>query len=293
MESLMSPSGENPPAVVVTGSSTGIGAACVRELDRRGFRVFAGVRATADGDRLRAASSPRLVPLPLDVTLPESIASAAQAIRESVGAAGLAGLVNNAGIAVAGPLEILPIDQLREAFAVNVLGVIGVTLAMLPLLRQGRGRIVNIGSLNGRIACPYLGAYSASKHALEALSDALRIELRSWGIQVAVVQPGNTATPLWDKSFAAADALATQAPAAAIALYKADLAAFRAACAHLAVTAGTVDRTVRAIVHALTARRPRVRYRIGLKVDLLLRAYKWIPARLWDRILRRALGLPD
>lgn len=289
----MSPSGENPPAVVVTGSSTGIGAACVRELDRRGFRVFAGVRATADADRLRAASSPRLVPLPLDVTLPDSIAAAARAIRESVGAAGLAGLVNNAGIAVAGPLEILPIEQICEEFAVNVFGVIGVTQAMLPLLRQGRGRIVNIGSLNGRIACPYLGAYSASKHALEALSDALRIELRSWGIHVAVVQPGNTATPLWDKSFAAAEALATHASAGAIDLYKADLDAFRAACTHLAVTAGTVDRTVRAIVHALTARRPRVRYPIGPKVHLLLRAYKWLPSRLWDRILQRALGLPD
>ena len=190
----MSAFGENHPAVVVTGSSTGIGAACVRELDRRGFRVFAGVRAMADGDRLRAAASPRLIPLQLDVTRPESIAAAAQAVREAVGAAGLGGLVNNAGIAVAGPLEIRPPGQTPRSVRGQRVGRYGVTQAMLPLLRQGRGRIVNISSMNGRIAPPYLGAYAASKHALEALSDALRIELRSWGIQVAVVQPGRTAT---------------------------------------------------------------------------------------------------
>jgi NAD(P)-dependent dehydrogenase (short-subunit alcohol dehydrogenase family) len=288
----MSVSRAGPPAVLVTGSSTGIGAACVRELDRRGFRVFAGVRSQADADRLKAESSPRVVPLRLDVTRPDEIAAAAQAIRDAVGEAGLAGLVNNAGIAVAGPLEIIPLDDLRRQLEVNVVGLVAVTRAMLPLLRLCRGRIVNMGSLNGRIAAPYLGAYSASKHALEAISDALRIELRAWGIQVAVIEPSNIATPIWDKSRAAADALVGNMSAEAKALYQADLDAFRTAAGHLAASAETVDGTVRAVLHALTARRPRARYRIGLQVELFFRAYKWVPDRLWDRILRRALGLP-
>ena len=127
----------------------------------------------------------------------------------SVGDAGLAGLVNNAGIVVAGPLEILPLDQLRLQLEVNVVGQIAVTQAFLPLLRKARGRIVNMSSLNGRIASPYLAPYAASKHALEAVNNAMRLELRGWGIRVLVIEPGATTTPIWDKSLAAADALAT------------------------------------------------------------------------------------
>ncbi|MGD0900780.1 MAG: SDR family NAD(P)-dependent oxidoreductase [Thermoguttaceae bacterium] len=288
----MSTAREAPPAVLVTGSSTGIGAACVRELDRRGFRVFAGVRSEADADRLKADCSPRVVPLRLDVTKDDDIAAAAETIRQGVGDAGLAGLVNNAGVAVAGPLEILPLEELRRQFEVNVIGLIAVTRAMLPLVRRARGRIVNISSLNGRIASPYLGPYCASKHAVEALSDALRIELRGWGIRVAVVQPGKTSTPIWEKSLAASDALSGEASPEDLALYKADLAAFRGSMVQVAATAQSVDATVRAVLHALTARRPKVRYPIGLEVKLLFRVFKWVPDRLWDWILRRALGLP-
>jgi NAD(P)-dependent dehydrogenase (short-subunit alcohol dehydrogenase family) len=288
----MSVSAANSPAVLVTGSSTGIGAACVRELDRRGFQVFAGVRSAADADRLKAAGSPRLVPLQLDVTLGEDVARAARMVREAVGDSGLVGLVNNAGIVVAGPLEILPIEALRKQFEVNVVGLVAVTQAMLPLVRKARGRIVNISSVNGRMAVPYLGPYCASKHALEALSDALRIELRRWGIQVAVIEPGKTDTPIWQKSLAAADALAADATSEAINLYQADLAALRTATQQLAASAKSMDGVVRAVMHALTARRPRARYRVGLEVELLLRLIKWVPDRLWDRILQRAMGLP-
>jgi NAD(P)-dependent dehydrogenase (short-subunit alcohol dehydrogenase family) len=276
------------PTVVITGASTGIGEASALELGRRGFRVFAGVRREADAQRL-TARSPEIAPLLLDVTDAGQIAAAAEAVSMAVGDAGLAGLVNNATIVVAGPLEVLPLDRLRRQFEVNVVGQIAVTQAFLPLLRKARGRIVNMSSLNGRIASPYLAPYAASKHALEAVNNAMRVEFRAWGIRVVVIEPGATTTPIWDKSIAAADALINNA---GIELYKGDLDAMRQATRKLAHAALPVDSVVRCVVHALTARRPSARYPVGLKVNLLLRAYKWIPDGLWDWIVERSLGLP-
>jgi NAD(P)-dependent dehydrogenase (short-subunit alcohol dehydrogenase family) len=280
------------PAVVITGTSTGIGAAAAAELARRGFRVFAGIRQAGDGERLKALSA-EIVPLPLDVTDGSQIAAAAETVGKSVGTAGLAGLVNNAGIVVAGPLEILPLDVLRRQLEVNVVGPVAVIQAMTPLLRKARGRIVNIGSVNGRMTAPYLAPYSASKHALEAITCALRSELRAWGISVSIIEAGATATAIWDKSLAAAGGLAEQMPEADMRLYRDDLDAMTRATRELARGALPVETVVRCIVHALTARRPRPRYPVGLKVNLLLRAHKWIPDRLWDRIVQRSLGLPQ
>ena len=280
------------PAVVITGTSTGIGAAAAKELAGRGFRVFAGIRQAADGERL-AAMSPEIVPLPLDVTDEAQIAAAAEAVGRSVGACRwLAGLVNNAGIVVAGPVEILPLDDLRRQLEVNVIGQVAVMQAMMPMLRKARGRIVNVGSVNGRITPPYMAAYAASKHALEAITSALRSELRAWGIAVSIIEAGATATPIWDKSLAAANGLAKQIPDADMQLYRDDLDAMTRAAQELARGALPVEIVVRCIVHALTARRPRTRYPVGVKVNLLLRAHKWIPDRLWDRIVQRSLGLP-
>ncbi len=146
-----------------------------------------------------------------------------------------------------------------------------------------------MSSLNGRIASPYLAPYAASKHALEAVNNAMRVEFRAWGIRVVVIEPGATTTPIWDKSIAAADALINNA---GIELYKGDLDAMRQATRKLAHAALPVDSVVRCVVHALTARRPSARYPVGLKVNLLLRAYKWIPDGLWDWIVERSLGLP-
>lgn len=279
------------PAVVITGTSTGIGGAAAAELAGRGFRVFAGVRQVADGQRL-AALSPEIVPLPLDVTDAAQIAAAAETVGRCIGAAGLAGLVNNAGIVVAGPLEILPLDELRRQFEVNVVGQVAVTQAMIPLLRKARGRIVNVGSVNGRFAPPYMAAYAASKHALEAITSALRSELRAWGIAVSIIEAGATATPIWDKSLAAANGLAEKTTDANMRLYQDDLDAMTRATQELARGASPVETVVRCILHALTARRPRTRYPVGLKVNLLLRAHKWIPDRLWDRIVQTSLKLP-
>jgi len=277
--------------VVITGSSTGIGAACALELDRRGLRVFAGVRSEADGKRLQEQASEKLTPVMIDVTDAESIAAAADVVSEAAGRAGLAGLVNNAGIVVAGPLEIVPLDRLRRQLEVNVVGQVAVTQAFLPLLRIGKGRIVNVGSLNGRLAAPYVGAYSASKFALEALTDALRTELRNWGIAVSIVEPANVDTPIWEKSLAAADKAAEEVAPEALELYQADLDAMRAAVRRLADGAMPVARVVRAVVHALCARRPKTRYPVGLQTRLAIRAAKWLPDRLRDWFIRRELGL--
>ena len=279
------------PAVVITGASTGIGAASAVELARRGFCVFAGVRKQDNGQP-PTDQSPYIVPVSLDVTDTGQIAAAAESVGRAVGDAGLAGLVNNAGIVVAAPLEIVPLDRLRLQLEVNVVGQVAVTQAFLPLLRKARGRIVNMSSLNGRISSPYLAPYAASKHALEAINNALRSELRAWGIGVSVIEPGATATPIWDRALAAADALAGEISDQDIGLYRGDLDAMRQAMRNSAKRALPVDTVVRCVVHALAARRPRARYPVGLKVNLLLRAYKWIPDHIWDWIIQRSLGLP-
>ncbi|PYR57414.1 MAG: short-chain dehydrogenase/reductase, partial [Acidobacteria bacterium] len=168
--------------VLITGSSTGIGEACARRLDAAGWRVFAGVRREEDGQRLRAGMSSRLTPVLLEVTDAASMARAARTIGVEGADAGLDGLVNNAGIAVAGPLEYLPIADFRRQLEVNVVGPLAVTQALLPAIRARRGRIVLMGSIAGRMTVPFLGPYSASKFALEAMADALRVELQPWDI---------------------------------------------------------------------------------------------------------------
>ena len=287
----MDSSASETRSVVITGSSTGIGAACALELDRRGFHVFAGVRSDDDGQRLRDQASERLTPIMIDVTDEAMIASAAEAVTEAVGEAGLAGLVNNAGIVVPGPLEIIPLDKLRLQFEINVIGQIAVTRAFLPLLRTAKGRILNMSSISGRVAAPFVGPYSASKFALEALSDALRGELRHWGIDVSVIEPGNVDTPIWEKSAAAADTASAELPAEALELYQDDLDALRAMARRSAATAMPVERVVRAVVHALTARRPKTRYMVGGKAKLAAWAVKRIPSRIFDRFVWRDMGL--
>jgi NAD(P)-dependent dehydrogenase (short-subunit alcohol dehydrogenase family) len=281
----------NSPAIVITGASTGIGEACALELDRREFRVFAGVRSQAAAEALQAKASPRLVPIQLDVTEAASIAAAAELVGKAVGESGLAGLVNNAGIAVPGPLEALPVDRLRRQFEVNVIGVVAVTQAFLPLIRKARGRVVNISSLNGTMAVPYLGAYCASKFALEAISDTLRSELSPWEIHVALVEPGPIDTPIWNKSMAVADQIVAETPPATLPLYENDIAMLRRTVGRITGKAAPVERVVRAVVHALTAERPRIRYFLGFPVRFAFRGYHMVPDRLRDWIVRRAMGL--
>lgn len=273
-----------PRAVIITGASTGIGAACARYLDQLGFRVFAGVRKAADGEALAAGARSGLTPIQLDVTKAEEIAAARAAVEAEVGAAGLAGLVNNAGIGAGGPLEFVPLDGLRYAFEVNVFGAIAMVQAMLPLLRAGRGRIVNMSSIGGRIAYPFMGPYNSSKWALEALSDSLRRELRPWGIHVAVIEPGNIQTPIWGKARTLADNVDPRAQA----LYGPGLE-FAMNVVNRAEGTGLPPEVVaRAVAHALVARRPRTRYVIGRDARLV-NVLRFLPDTLLDRLMARVL----
>lgn len=281
----------SPASVLITGASSGIGQACALELDRRGFRVFAGVRREEDAEQLRQRASARLLPVMLDVTDAASIAVTADTVGAALGQQGLLGLVNNAGLVVAGPLELLPIDQLRRQFEVNVFGQIAVTQAFLPMLRLARGRIVMISSISGRVAAPFVGPYAASKHALEALSDSLRVELRRWGITVSLIEPGNVKTPIWEKSRAWAQQMAQQIPPQGEQLYGPDLRAVEAVTAQMAVRGMPVQRVVGVVVHALTARRPKTRYPVGFDTRLSIQALKFLPVRLRDWLVRREMGL--
>jgi NAD(P)-dependent dehydrogenase (short-subunit alcohol dehydrogenase family) len=250
-----------PGAVVVAGASSGIGRACALRLAAGGRRVFAGVRSDADARALAAQAPPALAPLRLDVTDADALAAAARAVEAEVGGAGLAGLVNAAGVAAWGPLELLPPASLHEAFAVNAVGAVAVTRAFLPLVRRARGRIVHVGSISGEIALPYLGAYSGSKAALAALCDALRLELRGDGVAVSLVEAGRIATPIWSR---AAAALAAWEPAPGSAAHERYAAAFRAVRAAGARPHGLPpERVAEVVERALAARRPRARYVVG------------------------------
>jgi NAD(P)-dependent dehydrogenase (short-subunit alcohol dehydrogenase family) len=278
-------------AVLITGASTGIGAACALHLDRVGFRIWAGVRRSSDGEALVGQASRRLTPIILDVTDSNSIAAALAGVSADVGSDGLAGLVNNAGIVVAAPVEILPIAELRKQLEVNVIGLVAVTQASLPLLRRGRGRVVNMGSISGRMATPVIGAYAASKFAVEALTDALRVEVQPWGIDVALIEPGAVATPIWEKSQAAGLALRQAWTPDAAGLYADALSAVERAALRSARRAISPEAVVRAVAHALTATRPKTRYLVGTAARMQA-TIALLPDRLRDRLLTRALRLP-
>jgi NAD(P)-dependent dehydrogenase (short-subunit alcohol dehydrogenase family) len=276
-------------AVLVTGSSTGIGRASALGLERAGFQVFAGVRRPEDGEALRQAGSGALEPLILDVTDAAQIEAAAARVHEATGGS-LAGLVNNAGIALGGPLEVLPVDEFRRQLEVNLVGQVAVTQAVLPQLRRARGRIVLISSIGGRLAVPYLWAYNASKWGLEAIGDALRVELRPFGVKVALVEPGAIATPIWGKGNETADRLRGLMSAEQEQAYGEALDRFTAA--RPADIAGLPpERVAEVIEHALTARRPRTRYLVGRDAKLRARLRDLLPDRAWDALLARTMGL--
>jgi len=278
--------------VVVTGASTGIGAACALDCASRGMTVFAGVRAPRAGEALAAKGGSRLIPITLDVTDEPSIARSVEVVQRAVGEAGLGGLVNNAGVVIGSPLEVIPLSQLRKQLEVNVIGQIAVTQAFLPLLRRGRGRIVNMGSIAGRGTIPLLGPYSASKYALEALTDALRMELQPWGIQVSIIEPGAIATPIWEKSGKTAEELESLVGDEAKALYSEAVVRIREAVAQSAQRAISPDVVVRAVHHALTAAHPKTRYLVGKDAKLRAWMVKWLPDRIQDTLLTWALSYP-
>jgi NAD(P)-dependent dehydrogenase (short-subunit alcohol dehydrogenase family) len=226
------------------------------------------------------------------VTEQSLIDSARDQVVATVGEQGLQGLVNNAGISVNGPIEFLTPDDLRRQLEVNVIGQVAVTQTFLPLIRKGHGRIVNIGSIAGKMATPFLGPYCASKHAMEALTDSLRQELRPWGIPVAVVEPGSIATEIWDKGLRDAEEMERNMPEEGVRLYGQAFQALRDAAKKFGDAGIPADRVAKSVEHALTSSRPHTRYIVGLDATVQSVVRRVVPDRLRDRLVAQQLRLP-
>jgi NAD(P)-dependent dehydrogenase (short-subunit alcohol dehydrogenase family) len=275
--------------VLVTGASSGIGEATVHHLAGLRMRVFAAVRDAVDGEALRtqAQGAGPVVPVVLDVRDEASIAGAVDEVRAAVGSEGLAGLVNNAGEGIPGPLELVDLAQLREQLEVNVVGQVAVTQAALPLLRQGRGRIVFVGSIGGKVAVQLAGPYHASKYAIEAIGDCLRQELAPDGIAVAIVEPGPISTGIWDKASGRIDDLLTRTPE--VDRYRERLLSLRESLQSADEKGGSPDDVAKVIGKALTASSPAPRYPVGTAAMLASVVKPWIPDKLYDAVVRRAV----
>ena len=278
--------------VVVTGTSTGIGAASALLLAEKGFRVFAGVRDDADGKALEDRADGELSPVTIEITDEASIAKAVEAVGESVGDRGLAGLVNNAGIVKPGPLELQPLDDFRTQLEVNLIGQVAVTQAFLPLIRRGGGRIVNVGSIGGHLALPLHGAYSASKFGMEAVSDALRLELRQWRIPVSLIDPGATETAIFDKTLAEIDEVTRALEQRGRPEYEAQLAGIRRLVEKTAADAAPAQDLAKTVLKALTAKRPKARYLAGHGAEAAATLARTAPDGVKDRAVAREAALP-
>jgi NAD(P)-dependent dehydrogenase (short-subunit alcohol dehydrogenase family) len=273
-------------SVLVTGASTGIGRAAALRLDAAGWRVFAGIRRQEDAEALVQAGSPNLSPLFLDVTDAGQIGAAAKLVEAQGG--GLAGLVNNAGVAIPSPLETIPIDDFRHQIEVNLNGQVAVTQALLPSVRAAGGRIVFISSIGGRIAFPLTGAYHAAKFAIEAVGDVFRQELRPWGISVSIVEPGSIDTPIWERGGRTADELGSPQREA---LYGRVIESYRRVVKQTAERGIPPEKVAAAIEHALGSSRPRTRYLVGLDAKVQARIRPLIPTPVFDRIVAKMMGM--
>lgn len=275
--------------VLVTGASTGIGRATALHLDAKGWKVFAGVRKEADGEALREASSDRLVPVMLDVTDEAQVESVAKQIDAVAGDDGLAGLVNNAGVAKGGPVEYLDLDSWRQQLEVNLIGQIAVTKANLDAIRRAKGRIVFIGSMAARVAAPMLGPYSASKAAVESLGETLRHELRDWGIGVTVIEPGAIKSEIWDKGQGEAEAIRASMPAEAVEKYGRAFDDMEKNIERSDRRAIAAEVVAKAVEHALTAIRPPARHLVGLDAKAAGLIERVLPDTAKDVLVRSQL----
>lgn len=277
--------------IVITGASTGIGYDAARYLIARGYHLFGSVRKVADGQRVQAELGEQFTPLLFDVTDGDAVETAVSQVSQRIGSSGLAGLVNNAGIAVAGPLMHIPLAELKHQFNVNLFGLFDVTQKFLPLLGAATnlghppGRIVNISSVSGKIVYPFLGPYAASKHALEALSDALRRELLIYGIDVVVIEPGSVKTPIWDKAQELDTTKYEQTD------YKNLLDGMKKVFVSQGKAGIPVKTVSETIYHALTAERPKTRYVLARKLLSGWLIPRYLPDRRLDKIFAKRLGI--
>jgi len=274
------------PTVLITGAARGIGKTIATQLAADGWDVVAGVRNPDDWQRLRA-EIPHVTPITLDVTNENHVAALADSLPERLDA-----VVNNAGVVVAGPIEAITVDDLRRQLDVNVVGQLAVTQAVLPRLRASRGRVVFISSLNGRDSFPLMGACSASKFALEAAADALRIELTPWGIAVVLVEPAQTDTDMWRTADTVVAETEAAMPADNRELYQRHVAGMKRVVTASQKMAVPPARVAAVVAEALTARRPRARYVVGWGPKLQLALLSGLPTRVRDRVLRAVAKQP-
>ena len=273
--------------VLVTGASTGIGAATAAALARQGFQVLAGVRTLSDADDL-AASNHRIEPIQLDITDPAAIAAFGERIAEDP--RGLSGLVNNAGILSVGPVELVDEDRWEAVIRTNVLGTIAVTRMALPALLRAHGRVINVSSPVGRLALPMFGPYSVSKFALESFNDTLRREVSQQGVRVVCVTPGPVSTPIFDKGIAEGRAMFDDAAPEFHARYGAMAASAILAGEDSKRNGATPDAVAEIILHALTTRRPKTRYRMGIENQMVAMASRLLPDRAVDALVARIIS---
>lgn len=272
----------NKKHVLITGASSGIGKAAAEMLAERGFVVFAGVRKEPDAAQLQQEN---IIPVYIDVNNDEMVDNSYNQISKIVGENGLYGLVNNAGIAVAGPMEFLPLEKLRLQLETNVIGQVRVTQTFLPLIRKKKGRIVNISSIAGFSAFPFKGAYCASKHAIEAISDCLRRELSIWNIPVSIIEPGIIKTPIWERSLGLFQETACEMNPDAQKYYgnycEPLIEKMKKKVDKIAIPP---EEVAKAILRSLSDKKPRSRYLVG-KDAKLLNLIKLLPDKLIDKLL--------
>lgn len=275
-----------PEAVLVTGASTGIGKAIVENLAAHDIRVFAAVR-----DLSTVAEHPLVTPIRLDVSSSQEALDAAEVVRAALGESTLRGVVNNAGVAVGGPLEFVELDEFRRQLEINVIGQLAVTQAFLPLLREhGGARIVFTGSIGGRVAAPFIGPYAASKHALNGMAESLRRELKPFGIGVSVLAPATVSTPIWDKAGDHLDEIVAGLPPRAMELYGDSIESMRTLTGNANDGGIPASKVAQAAHHALFSRRPKAEYLIGTEAKMMATASTLLPYRTFDKAVLKQIG---
>lgn len=278
-------------SALVTGASTGLGYSITEMLVRNGWMVYAGVRSDHDAQKILANFSPNTVPVRLDVTRPDQIRLAQEIVENERGKNGLQGLINNAGIAVTGPMEFLSLEDIRLQLEVNFLGQVAVTQAFLPQIRLGNGRIINMSSISGRVAMPFFGPYAASKFAFEAFSDSLRIELKPWNIHVALIEPGAINTPIWEKSLEKTYERLEKLPQTAFNFYGKYIEEILDKASRTGAHGAPPENVSTAVLHALVSPSPKTRYLIGKRIYWAALFVKFAPDFLRDWVIARMTGI--
>jgi NAD(P)-dependent dehydrogenase (short-subunit alcohol dehydrogenase family) len=274
------------PTVLVTGASRGIGRATALRLANAGWDVRAGVRSEADG-ALLASEAEGITPVVLDITDTDQLTALDDVLPERVDA-----VINNAGVVVAAPVEALGLAELRAQLEVNVVGQVAVTQAVLPRLRASRGRVIFVSSISGRVSAPFMGAYSASKYALEALADALRLELRPWGVAVSLIEPGAIDTDVWRNAQDQAQETENAMSSEHRRLYQGHIDGMRKLITQTQRRTTNVDKVAAVIERAVTTARPRARYVVGLDARAQLAIGAALPTAALDAAVARAAGVP-